>query len=579
MGIGFTIDTPLKVAPLGIDSVISIVDDTIIEQMREHYIKLNQQPYLEISKKDPDYRERRITDYLNLINQLVIEKFQKIQNQAFEEGSEINNYFELLPKHSELSTQFYKMLEETDRSKKEFIQEHLRSEMKCGSIDVNIMAKIDTTTYDKAGNALPEIYNDAMSALRAFANTDLNASVVLSAGYNPRLYNYIETFNDFLPNGSGELKKKVILKVSDYRSAAIQGKILAKKGIWISEFRIESGLNCGGHTFATEGKLLGPILEEFKTERTQLQEELFTLCQEALKESGRFLFQKKPHLRITAQGGIGTSMEHDFLMNHYELDATGWGSPFLLVSEVTNVDDATRNQLAQARKEDYYVSTASPLGVPFNNFHNTSSQKLLKERIDKNRPGSPCHKKFLTFDGEFTEKDICTASRQYQHLKLKQLEESNLSAEEYEQKSKSILEKECLCEGLAVSAVLVHNEEKPKQITAVSVCPGPNLAYFSGKFSLKEMVQHIYGQNNLLNSLNRNHMFVNELEMYMDYLKKEINNCGGIFNKKQARYFKNFKISLFEGINYYKDLFSSFYSEAEELLLKHTNALKTYPEF
>ena len=36
MGIGFTIDTPLKVAPFCIDSVISIVDDIIIEQMREY---------------------------------------------------------------------------------------------------------------------------------------------------------------------------------------------------------------------------------------------------------------------------------------------------------------------------------------------------------------------------------------------------------------------------------------------------------------------------------------------------------------------------------------------------------------
>lgn len=50
--------------------------------------------------------------------------------------------------------------------------------------------------------------------------------------------------------------KKVVIKVSDYRSALIQGKYLAKKGIWVSEFRIESGLNCGGHAFATDGYLL-----------------------------------------------------------------------------------------------------------------------------------------------------------------------------------------------------------------------------------------------------------------------------------------------------------------------------------
>ncbi len=58
-----------------------------------------------------------------------------------------------------------------------------------------------------------------------------------------------------------------MLKVSDFHSAAVQGKFLAKRGLWVSEFRIESGLNCGGHAFATKGQLLGPILEEFQQKR------------------------------------------------------------------------------------------------------------------------------------------------------------------------------------------------------------------------------------------------------------------------------------------------------------------------
>ena len=70
---------------------------------------------------------------------------------------------------------------------------------------------------------------------------------------NPRLYSYIENFEDFFPTKNGIIKKKIILKVSDYRSALIQGKFLAKKGLWVSEYRIESGLNCGGHAFASDG--------------------------------------------------------------------------------------------------------------------------------------------------------------------------------------------------------------------------------------------------------------------------------------------------------------------------------------
>ena len=50
--------------------------------------------------------------------------------------------------------------------------------------------------------------------------------------------------------------------MSDFRSALIQGKFLAKKGLEIHEFRIESGLNCGGHAFASNGYLLPVLLQE-----------------------------------------------------------------------------------------------------------------------------------------------------------------------------------------------------------------------------------------------------------------------------------------------------------------------------
>ena len=42
MGIGFTIDSPLKVAQYVIDSVVSLVDDILIEKLRKIYSdKLN----------------------------------------------------------------------------------------------------------------------------------------------------------------------------------------------------------------------------------------------------------------------------------------------------------------------------------------------------------------------------------------------------------------------------------------------------------------------------------------------------------------------------------------------------------
>ncbi len=69
MGIGFTIDTPIKVAHYGISSVISLVDDILMEKMRVMYCEKFSIPYHAINKKDSDHRAKRITAYLNLVNE------------------------------------------------------------------------------------------------------------------------------------------------------------------------------------------------------------------------------------------------------------------------------------------------------------------------------------------------------------------------------------------------------------------------------------------------------------------------------------------------------------------------------
>src|SRR5690606_22439924 len=151
-----------------------------------------------------------------------------------------------------------------------------------GNIDVKIMTKVDKPNFDNNKQPLPPEFSDALTSLRGFAQSKLNSAIVFSAGLNPKLYTYCSQFSNFFPTSKGALKKRIILKVSDFRSAQIQGKFLAKKGLWVSEFRIESGLNCGGHAFGANGKLLGPILEEFKAERKNLQNELYDICQNAL---------------------------------------------------------------------------------------------------------------------------------------------------------------------------------------------------------------------------------------------------------------------------------------------------------
>ena len=68
MGLAYTIDSPIKVARFRIDSVISIIEDKLVELMRQHYYKELKRPFVPITPKEDDFRARRISDYLNLVN-------------------------------------------------------------------------------------------------------------------------------------------------------------------------------------------------------------------------------------------------------------------------------------------------------------------------------------------------------------------------------------------------------------------------------------------------------------------------------------------------------------------------------
>ena len=141
--------------------------------------------------------------------------------------------------------------------------------------------------------------------------------------------------------------------------------MLARKGLWVSEYRIESGLNCGGHAFGGKGTLLGPVLEEFVRKREALADQLGEIWAASMQEMGRAIPEAKMDFRVTVQGGIGTSEENQMLEEKYKVDGTGWGSPFLLVPEVINIDENHLHKLQVAGEEDVLLSDSSPLGVPF----------------------------------------------------------------------------------------------------------------------------------------------------------------------------------------------------------------------
>ena len=97
MGTGFMIDAPLRVAKYGISSVLSLVDDVLIEQMRKFHCQREGEPYSEIAGREEDARARRITAYLDLLDRLVRRQVAALRASPFEPGSEITRYFELLP--------------------------------------------------------------------------------------------------------------------------------------------------------------------------------------------------------------------------------------------------------------------------------------------------------------------------------------------------------------------------------------------------------------------------------------------------------------------------------------------------
>ena len=542
MGTAFTADSPLKVAHYGINTVVALADDVLLERLRKYYSELYNIYYSEINNNTKDYRADRITSYLNLVHDIVSKKYDEFVFTTKEKFEDIKKYYSMLPERSEVKKEFNKIISESFSF--EDLSKWLKDNLSMGSIDVNIMTKVDKVNYFKK-DKLPSEFNDAHAGLRGYARSNLASSVIFSAGMNPRLYGYISNFNDFFPLQNGYIKKKIILKVSDFRSAVIQGKFLAKKGLWVSEYRIESGLNCGGHAFATDGYLMGPILAEFRDKRQELIDEIYSVCKSALQTSGKIVPDNQLSVKITAQGGVATSEEHNFLIDHYNLDVVGWGTPFLLVPEATTVDSETRKQLQEAKEKDLYLSNISPLGVPFNTLKNSTKDIEKFEKIKEGRPGSPCPRKFLALSNEYGTEGVCTASRLFQKNKIEELG-----------MSEDITEKACLCMGLAATAV-INYDVNTRESKGVSICPGPNMAYFSKELTLSEMANHIYNDADGVVRSDRPNMFVNELSMYLKLLSEKIEEHKLSWGRASEKKLTNFADNLNNGIDYYFEMFNN----------------------
>ncbi|MFV1958168.1 MAG: hypothetical protein ACC662_02020 [Planctomycetota bacterium] len=560
MGVAFTSDSPLRLARYGISSVVSLVDDLFLEAMRAHASAACGEAYVPIPRKAPDGRARRVTAYLDFLDRQVTRQVKALRALPFEEGSDLCRYFELLP-DGPLRGKYLEMLACEDGDRRHRMQASLRRQVVPGTIDANIMTKLDRDRDAKGRQRAPG-QSDALAAARGFARSTVDGSLVLSAGMNPRLFAYLATLEEFQPDEKGTFRKRLVLKVSDFRSAEVQSKVLAKKGVWVSEYRIESGLNCGGHAFATPGLLMGPTLEEFREKREALADRLMDSWNEARKRQGLPTFSRTFDTRLTYQGGLGTAEEQRFLLDHYGIDGTGWGTPFLLVPEATNVDAKTRQDLTTCRDEDVQLGENSPLGVPFWNFVRSASEVARRDRIARGRPGSACPKGYLAVPWDFQEAPLCRASRAYQRRALDILERADLALEAKEVERAAICERSCICHDLSGCATL---EAGIDEQATPAVCPGPNIVHFDRILGLDEMVGHIYGRCDVLARRPRPHMFLSELELCIEDLERQI--AAGA--QRLARYEANLR----SGIDYYRKLATTCFGSAAAAFLARLEAL------
>ena len=561
MGTGHSIDTPIRVAPFGISSVISLVDDLLLEPLRKKYCKDYDLPYEPIPRFAEDGRAKRITAYLNMVQDIVQIRFKEIQNQDFEAGTDKTKYFEMLPNTSLLKREYRAFTELPAGPERAATAKSLTEKMECGFIDVNIMVKLDRVNYNRKGELLSDKYADAKAALRGYANSKLDSCIVFSAGINQTLFSYMTQFSDFYRNKEGYIKKRIILKVSDYRSTLTQGKFLARKGLEVYEFRIESGLNCGGHAFASNGYLLPTLLEEFVENRGELKDTFLPSVKKFYEKQGRSFLGTVAPPRLTVQGGIGNHGERQRLMDVYGMDATGWASPFLLVPEATPIDSPTKKLLAESTPDDLYLSDVSPLGVPFNNIRNSGSEQWTTQRVQQDKAGSPCPKGFLVSNHEYTEKAICTASREYQKQKLEDIACLTTTPEEKTALQDKTVIKTCICDHLGNGALITLDLARVERAPQ-AICPGPNIAWFNREYTLREMVAHIYGQGECLVPKKRPHMFEKEISMYIDHYLKSVNKCE---SEKEALILRDYKENLQKGIEQCTEIAKSKAYEEENL--------------
>ena len=236
----------------------------------------------------------------------------------------------------------------------------------------------------------------------------------------------------------------------------------------------------------------------------------------------------------------------------------------------TNLDEDHRDMLASVGHDDVHLSDASPLGLPFWVLKNSASTEEQHRLIDIGKPGSECPKGYLISNTEFTEHQICRASRNFMKRKLTSLETMDLPKDVLSRQRENVLAKACLCRDLAAAVSYNINIERNGRIL---ICCGPGITSFSKKTTLEEMVDHIYGRISLLTDPERPHMFIKELKLYVEYVRKEVEEYRLELSNRTPKYFLEFKENIKDGIEYYRTMVEEFIGDQREQFSTELEAL------
>src|SRR5699024_11578548 len=95
----------------------------------------------------------------------------------FFEETDKGQYFEIFPDGSMLKKKYEQLMRSEEGSLRDRLAAELSRLMSPGSIDVNIMAKVDGLSYTKEGNAMSTEYSDANAALRGYAKSNLSSNL------------------------------------------------------------------------------------------------------------------------------------------------------------------------------------------------------------------------------------------------------------------------------------------------------------------------------------------------------------------------------------------------------------------